>query len=171
MPSLLKTSLGVITKETIHSNKREWSSSFCLDSNCLNVRINPSRVFSFISDLYPGTISDRAITIRSGLLEKLELMDDVMAHRGFNLRDLVTKRNAKLNKPQFAKEKPLSTKACTKTRRIASLRIHVERAIQRMKEFISLLQGVIPISIATVANQTVFVCAALCNLLKPLVKK
>ena len=30
---------------------------------------------------------------------------------------------------------------------------------------------VIPISIAAVANQVVFVCAALCNFLKPLVKK
>ena len=94
-----------------------------------------------------------------------------MADRGFNLRDLVTKRNATPNIPPSAKGKPLSTKACTKTRRIASLRIHVERAIQRMKKFIRLLQGVIPISIAAVANQTVFVCAALCNLLKPLVKK
>ena len=150
MPPLLKQSLGVITKATIHSN-------------CFNVGINPSRVFSFISGLYSGAISDRAITIRSGLLEKLEPMDDVMADRTFNLRDLVTKRNATLNIPPFAKGKPLSTKA--------SLRIHVERAIQRMKKFIRLLQGVIPISIAAVANQTVFVCAALCNLLKPLVKK
>ena len=71
--------------------------------------INPSRVFSFIFDLYSGAISDRAITVRSGLLEKLEPMDDVMADRGFNLRDLVTKRNAILNIPQFAKGKPLST--------------------------------------------------------------
>ena len=70
-----------------------------------------------------------AITIRSELLEKLEPMVDVMADRGFNLRDLVTKRNATLNIPQFAKGKPVLTKACTKTRRIASLRIHVERAI------------------------------------------
>ena len=158
MPPLLKQPLRVTTKTTIHSN-------------CLNVRINPSRVFSFISGLYSGAISDRAITIRSGLLEKLEPMDDVMADRTFNLRDLVTKRNATLNIPAFAKGKPLSTKACTKRRRVASLRIHVERAIQKMKKFIRLLQGVIPISIAAVPNQTVFVCAALCNLLKPLVKK
>ena len=97
-------------------------------------------------------------------------MDDIIADRGFNLRDLVTKRNATLNISPFAKGKQLSTKAYTKTRQIASLRIHVERAIQRMKTF-RLLQAVIPISIAAVANQTVFVCAALCNLLKPLVKK
>ena len=73
--------------------------------------------------------------------------------RGFNLRDLVAKKNAALNIPPFAKGKQLSTKACTKTRRIESLRIYVERAVQRMKKF-KLLQGVIPISIAAIANQT-----------------
>ena len=155
MPPLLKKSLGVITRAIIHSN-------YLLQSPLT------SGAFSFVSDLYSGVISDRAITIRPGLIEKLEPMDDVMADRGFNLRDLVTKRNATLNIPRFAKGKQLSTKAYTKTGRIASLRIHVERAIQRMKKF-RLLQGVIPISIA--ANQTVFVCAALCNLLKPLVKE
>ena len=71
--------------------------------------------------------------------------------------------------PPFAKGKQLSTKACTRTRWIASIRIHVERGIQRMKKF-WLLQGVIPIRIAAVANQVVFVCAALCIFLKPLVK-
>ena len=99
-------------------------------------------------------------------------MDGVIADQRFNLRDLVTKRNVTLNiPPLFAKGQHLSTKACTKTRRIASHGVHVERAIQRRKKF-SLLQRVIPISVAAVANQAVFVCAALCNLLKPaLVKK
>ena len=132
--------------------------------------ITMSGAFSFISDLYSGVISDHAITIVSGWIEKLETMDDVMADRGFNLRDLVAKRNVTLNIPPFAKGKQLSTKACTKTRKIASHGIHVEWAIQRRKKS-SLLQRVIPISVAVVDNQAVFVCAALCNLLKPLVKK
>ena len=89
-----------------------------------------------------------------------------MTDQGFNLRDPVTKRTYL---PPFAKGKQLSTKACTETRRIASPRIHVERAIQRMKKF-RLLQGVIAINIAAVGNQPLFICAALCNLLKPLVK-
>ena len=113
-------------------------------------------------------IRDRAITIESGLLEQLEPMDDVAADQGFNLRDLITKKKATFNRLPFARGKQLSTKSCTRTRRIASLRIHVERAIQRMKK---LLQGVIPISIAAVANQVVFMCTVLCNFLKPLVKK
>ncbi|KAK2550373.1 hypothetical protein P5673_028886 [Acropora cervicornis] len=152
------------------SQKVTWSDYKSHNTFKLLVGITPSGAFSFISDLYSGAISDRAITIKSGLLEQLEPMDDVMADRAFNLRDLITKKKATLNIPPFAKGKQLSTKACTRTRRIASLRIHVERAIQRMKKF-RLLQGVIPISIAAVANQVVFVCAALCNFLKPLVKK
>jgi len=152
------------------SQKVTWSDYNSHNTFKLLVGITPSGALGFVSDLYSGAISDRAITIRSGLIEKLEPMDDVMADRGFNLRDLVTKRNATLNIPPFAKGKQLSTKACTKTRRIAYLRIHVERTIQKMKKF-RLLQGVIPISIAAVANQAVFACAALSNLLKPLVKK
>lgn len=141
MPLLLKTSLGVITKATIHSN--------------------------YLLEL---PLQEHLVSFLTFTLVKLEPMDDVMADRGFNLRDLVTKRKATLNIPSFAKGKQLSTKTCTKTRRIASLRIHVERAIQRMKK-IRLLQGVVPITIAAVTNQAVFVCAALCNFLKPLVKK
>ena len=81
----------------------------------------------------------------------------------------MTKKRATLNIPPFSKGKQLSTKACTKTRRMAAVRIHVERAIQRLKGF-KILQGVMPISLAAVSDQTVTVCAALCNLLKPLVK-
>jgi len=79
-----------------------------------------------------------------------------MSDRGFNL----SKRNATLNITPFAKRKQLSTNACTEIRRIASLRIHLERAIQRMKKF-RLLQGVTPISIAAVANQAVCLCSSL----------
>ena len=104
------------------------------------------------------------------MIDKLEPLDDVMADRGFNIRDMVTRKKATLNIPPFAKGKCLSTKACTKTRRIAAVRIHVERAIQLLKCF-RFLRSVIPITLAAVADQTVFVCAAQCNLMKPLVSK
>ncbi|XP_068712506.1 uncharacterized protein [Montipora foliosa] len=107
------------------SQKVTWSDYKSHNTFKLLVRITPSGAFSFISDLYSGAISDSAITIKSGLLEQLEPMDDVMTDRGFNLRDLITKKKATLNIPPFAKGKQLSTKACTRTRRIASLRIHV----------------------------------------------
>ena len=108
-------------------------------------------------------------TMKSGLIDKLEPTDDCMADRGFNIRDLDTKRRATLNITPFSRGKQLSPKACTQTRHIAAVQIHVEKAIQRLKGF-KILQGVLPISLASVADQTVTVCAALCNLMKPLVK-
>ena len=62
-----------------------------------------------------------------------------MADQGFNLRDLVTKRNATLNIPPFAKGKQLSTKACTKTRRIPSLRIHACRESHSENEKVQII--------------------------------
>ena len=151
------------------AQKVTWSDYKSSNTFKLLVGISPTGAFTFVSKLWSGGISDRNITVKSGLVDKLEPNDDCMADIGFNIRDLVTKKRATLNIPPFSKGKQLSTKACTKTRRIAAVRIHVERAIQRLKGF-KILQGVMPISLAAVSDQTVTVCAALCNLLKPLVK-
>lgn len=81
----------------------------------LLVGISPTGAFTFVSQLWSGGASDRHITMKSGLIDKLEPNDDCMADRGFNIRDLVTKRRATLNIPPFSKGKQLSTKACTQT--------------------------------------------------------
>lgn len=86
------------------SQKVTWSDYKSHNTFKLLVGITPSGASSFISDLYSGAISDRAITIKSGLLEQLEPMDDVMADRGFNLRDLITKKKATLNIPHLPRE-------------------------------------------------------------------
>lgn len=46
--------------------------------------------------------------------------------------------------------------------RIASVRIHVERAIGRMKNF-AILQGTVAISMSRIINQELCVCAFLSN--------
>lgn len=55
------------------------------------------------------------------------------------------------------------------TRRIASLRIHVEHAIERIKNF-HFFDHVLPASQACVADQAFFVCAVLSNFCGPLVE-
>ena len=97
------TELKVDKPSAPSSKKVTWGDCKSHNTFKLLVGITPSGVFSFISDLYSRAISDRAVTIRSGLLVKLEPMDDVMADRGFNLRDLLTKRNATLNIPHLPK--------------------------------------------------------------------
>ena len=49
-----------------------------------------------------------------------------------------------------------------KTKKIAAVRIHVERAINRIKEF-SLVERVIPNSLWDTAEQIIHVCAYITN--------
>ena len=51
---------------------------------------------------------------------------------------------------------------CKKVEKIASLRIHVERAIGRMKTF-AILKDTLPLSLARLSNQVVCLCAFLSN--------
>ena len=55
------------------------------------------------------------------------------------------------------------------TKIIANLRIHVERAIGRLK-FFRLLTDVLTLSMLPLADDIVIVCSSLCNLKKPLMK-
>ncbi len=54
--------------------------------------ITPFGAFPFISDLYGGSISDRELFIRSGILNRLEPGDAVMADKGFNVVDVLESR-------------------------------------------------------------------------------
>lgn len=67
----------------------------------------------------------------------------------------------------FILGKQLSSVAAKSTRQIAQVRIHVERAIERLKDF-KVFQGNIPLTLMPLADQMLIVCAALCNLQKPL---
>ena len=135
------------------------------------VGVTPNGVISFISPLYVGSISDPEITRCSGLLTKLEgkCNISVMADRGFTIQDQLVGLGVKLNIPPFMDgRKQLPPEKVQQGRSIASVRIHVERAIGRMKNF-TILKGVFPISMARLANQILTVCAYLTNVFPPLV--
>ena len=88
-----------------------------------------------VSQLYGGNISDRELTERCGLLDLLEPGDSVMADRGFTIADMLDVRGVNLNIPPMKTRDQFTQNELTTTRRIASLRIHVERAIGRIKSF------------------------------------
>ena len=52
------------------------------------IGIMPSGPVTFVSEVYEGSISDRELFIRSGLLSKLEEGDEVMADKGFTIQDV-----------------------------------------------------------------------------------
>ena len=93
------------------------------------LRIAPSGVPVFISDLYTGSISDTDMRRQSESLELLEKGDDCMADRGFKIKNLLDPIEETLNIPPFLSEKGQFCEEVETTQSIASVRIHVERAI------------------------------------------
>ena len=63
----------------------------------MSLGIAPHGHVTFVSQVYEGSISDRAITEQSGLLQKLEHGDSIMADKGFDLQDVLVEYGVKLN--------------------------------------------------------------------------
>lgn len=133
------------------------------------VGISPAGVVTFVSDLYAGSVSDKQITKRSGLVDLCEEGDAIMADKGFIISDLTTPRGIELTIPPFkSKKKQFTRREVTQTKDIANLRIHVEREMERIKNF-KILQGVMPISMASQSSKIWKLCTRLTNLQPPLV--
>ncbi|ELT89275.1 hypothetical protein CAPTEDRAFT_127344 [Capitella teleta] len=136
---------------------------------CL-VGIAPTGGISFISDTFEGSISDKEIVKRSGLVDILNPRDLVIADRGFDIQDILQKKNVDLNIPPFLKKRPrLTPQEEILTKRIARVRIHVERAIERMKKF-RVISQIVPLSLKPIISQMIHVIGFLVNYQQPIVK-
>ncbi|XP_039643561.1 uncharacterized protein LOC120550787 [Perca fluviatilis] len=135
------------------------------------VAVAPNGLIMFISDAYAGRSSDKFITMDSGFLDYLRAGDEVMADRGFTIRDLLDERRVSLNIPAFTyRRNQLTNEETARTRRVPNVRIHVERAIQRLKVF-KILSQTVPISMALKLDNILTSCAGLVNLKSPLISE
>ena len=135
------------------------------------IGISPAGVVTFVSDLYCGSISDKQITNKSGLVELCEVGDAIMADKGFPISDLTTPKGIELIIPPFKKkDRQFSKREVKQTQQIANLRIHVERQMERIKNF-RILQGIMPITMSNQVSKIWKLCVRLTNLQPPLVSR
>ena len=136
------------------------------------VGIAPSGGITFVSELYDGSISDVEIVKRCGILQK-ELWSDsdsLMADRGFTIQNLLKPLGVSLNIPAFLQgREQLTMEEVTESQTIAAVRIHVERAIQRVKKFRQ-IRNEIPLVLHGSINQIWTISCLLCNFMPPLIK-
>lgn len=101
------------------------------------VCVSPGGTITFTSKAFGGCASDKAITAQSRLLEKFDsFTDDIMVDRGFFIDDMCTSRAIGIVRPPFAgRASQFHSSEAMKTVEIARARVHVERAIQRIKAF------------------------------------
>ncbi|XP_068707919.1 uncharacterized protein [Montipora foliosa] len=84
------------------------------------IGIGPHGAVTFVSELYGGHCSDKAIVEDCGILHLLEEGDSVMADRGFEIQDLLAKKKVYLNIPPFMRcKEQLSPKEEDETRDVA----------------------------------------------------
>ena len=144
MPWLLKQRLGQIIKVITPK---------------FLIGISPTGFITFLSDCYGGrTSDDEYICADSGFYDLLERDDEIMTDRGFLIKEHLLLRFRHLGVPPGARIKTqMTSEECKRTKDVANLRIHVERAINRI------LKYTLPITMLQHADHIVRTCAALCN--------
>ena len=91
-----------------------------------------------------------------------------MEERGFKINDLLAFHQCALTIPPSKHGNlQMSASDVQETSLIANVRIHVEQAIKRVKDF-NILKKELPISLSPLLDDVVDVCCALCNVKKPL---
>ena len=137
------------------------------------IGITPQGSVSFISRGWGGRVSDKYLTENCGLLNNLLPGDTVLADRGFDIKDSVGLYCATIKMPAFTKgKKQLSGIEVEQTRRIANVRIHVERVIGNVRKKYSILSLCQPLDFlnrkpdeeVTTIDKIVTVCCCLNNL-------
>ena len=143
------------TPSDLHMQASTWSSYKHHNTAKFLVACSPNGTITYISPLHVGGISDVELTRASKNSQETLLLP----YRLWQIGDLLKEVGATLNIPPFLSGcKQLSAEEVQATRKIASVRIHVERAIGRIKNF-AILRGTLPLTMARLANQIVCVCA------------
>ena len=92
-----------------------------------------------------------------------------MADKGFTISDLTTPKGIKLILPPFKRgTNKFSKREVKQTCDIARARIHVERQMERIKNY-RILHGVMPITMSNRASKVWKLCVKLTNLQPPLI--
>ena len=136
------------------------------------IGITPQGTVSYISEGWGGRTSDKFITEHSSLLSNLVPGDTILADRGFDITDSVGFYCATVKTPAFTLGRnQLTGIEVEQTRRIANIRIHVERVIGNIRKKYSILSATQPIQFLMSSDESrclldkiVHVCCALINM-------
>ncbi|XP_028981916.1 uncharacterized protein LOC114841192 [Diachasma alloeum] len=130
------TELPCDTPPTLEQRVQMYSSYKCGFTIKYLIGISPSGMITFISKGYGGKCTDGFIVNDSIFLGLVEPGDQIMADKGFpQIKIALLERQCVLVMPPMAVNPQFSREEVLEGYSIASVRIHVERAIQRVKIF------------------------------------
>jgi DNA-directed RNA polymerase specialized sigma subunit len=137
------------------------------------ISVTPGGLINFLSKGYSGRVSDSNIVEHSDYLKNLKRGVAVMADRGFkNVSHMLHERGASLIRPPSVPANTILSKdSARQAKQIAALRIHVERAISRIREYDMVkMHSTIDIKLVPSLDCVVHIVCGLINLQQRLIK-
>ena len=150
-----------------------WSSYKACNTLKYLISITPNGLINFISDGFGGRASDMAVLQRSGFLLRLKPGMVVMADRGFKaVEPALVSVGCSLVRPESVTANAVLQKdQVLWSKQVASLRIHVERAIRRVREYAMLRpHAVVDAKLADYADSCMLIACGLVNVQERLIK-
>ena len=108
------------------------------------VGISPHGGGILFCDIFPGSVSDSKTTEECGAVFLVERKHEIMSDRGFSIQELCGSRNITLNRPKQKENDQFMEVDVATNFDIAVARIHVERFIGRVRDWV-ILNSVWPI--------------------------
>ena len=150
-----------------------WSSYKACNTLKYLISITPNGLINFVSEGFGGRASDMAVLKRSSFLSRLKPGMVIMADRGFKaVEPALVSVGCSLVRPESVTASAVLEKdQVLWSKQVASLRIHVERAIRRVREYAMLRpHAVVDAKLADYADSCMFIACGLVNVQEPLTK-
>ena len=145
-----------------------YSSYRGMNSFKVIIGVAPNAVITYVSNLYPGSISDKAIVQQSCLVNHFSAGDMILADKGFLIQDILP-NGVSVNIPPFLNSGTFTESEAKATKAVGKCHIHVERANARLKD--CRILSFIPSYLHCYADILLQLCAALVNLQFPLIEE
>lgn len=135
--------------------------------------ITPGGLISHTSKAYSGKASDKFIFNKENLIDKFDPYNDaIMMDKGTLIEDELLERGLQMVRPSFFRSElgqfEEAEQICNT--KIARLRVHVERAIQRIKIF-AILTDRMEWNVLPQVDNIIYLCAAMANLSNPILSE
>ena len=130
-----------------HMAKAETFSSYKHNNTVMFlIGVTLQGVISFVSKAWGGRTPDKHLTDNCGIMKYLLPGDVILADRGFDIGDSAALFGATVEIPAFTKgKKQLSAFDVERSRKLASVRVHVAHVIRLLCNKYTILQGILPL--------------------------
>lgn len=164
------TELPITKPKCLHCRINTYSHYKSRETAKYLIGVTPGGSISYVSSGYGGKSSDKQIVIEEEVLDRLAPGEAVMTDKGFMIDEECKRRNVKLVRPPFlrAPQTQLSKVEAAQNVSIAAARVHVERAIQRIRIF-SFFNNKIDIRFLPILDDLMIIACAIVNMSSPII--